>query len=128
MALQIAFHGLSRSDAIEQYVRKRVAKLDTLADRITSCRVALEMPHRHAHRGGHYRVRVAVTRPGGEVVVSRSPDAAKTYEDLYAVIGAAFDEIGRQLQDLIRRRREDVKVRRFERRKTFVPNARFAQA
>lgn len=110
MSLQITFHGLPHSDAVQEYVHKRAAKLDTLAERITACRVALEMPHRHARRGGHYRVRIAVTLPAGEVVVSRSPDAARTYEDLYATINAAFDEMGRRVQDLVRRRRGDVKT------------------
>jgi putative sigma-54 modulation protein len=127
MSFQIAFHGLPHSDAIDQYVRKRIAKLDAFAERITSCRVALEMPHRHARHGGHYRVRVAIALPAGQLVVSRSPDAAKTYEDLYATIGAAFDEVARQIQDFVRRQRGDVKVRASAERKGFARGAGSAQ-
>ena len=109
LPVQITFHGLPHSDPIEQYVRVRADKLDTLAARIMGCHVALEMPHRHARQGEHYRVRVDVTLPGGEVVAERSPDEAKPYEDLYAAIDAAFDDVGRRLQDFVRRQRGDVK-------------------
>jgi ribosomal subunit interface protein len=109
LPLQITFHELQHSDAVEQYVRTRAAKLDTLAARITGCRVALEVPHRRARHGEHYRVSVDVTLPGGEIVVVRSPDEAKTFEDLYAAIDSVFDDVDRQLQDFVRRQRGDVK-------------------
>jgi cold shock CspA family protein/ribosome-associated translation inhibitor RaiA len=110
LPLQITFHGLSHSDPIEQYVRVRAAKLDVMAPRVTSCRVALELPHRHGRHGGHYRVSVDLTLPGGEVFAARSPDEAKSQEDLYAAIDATFDSVGRQLQDFTRRQRADVKA------------------
>jgi len=107
--LQITFHEVTHSDAVEQYVRTRAAKLDLLAARITGCRVALEMPHRHARHGEHYRVRIDVTLPGGEIVAVRSPDDAKAYQDLYAAIDSAFDDVDRRVQDFVRRQRGDVK-------------------
>jgi ribosome-associated translation inhibitor RaiA/cold shock CspA family protein len=110
LPLQITFHQLRHSDAVEQYVRTRAAKLDELAPRLTGCRVALEMPHRHAHHGEHYRVVIDMTLPGGEVVVARSPGDEKTYEDLNAAIDAAFDDADRRLQDFVRRQRGDVKL------------------
>lgn len=107
--LQVTFHDVAHSDAVEQYVRARADKLDTFAPRLTGCRVALERPHRSAHRGDHYRVRVDLTMPGGEIVATRAPEEATAYEDLYAAIDAAFDDVGRRLQDFARRQRGDVK-------------------
>jgi ribosomal subunit interface protein len=107
--LQITFHGVPHSNAIEQYVRGRADKLETFASRIVSCRVAIEMPHRHAHHGEHYRVRIDVTVAGGEIVVERVPQGDHAYEDAYAAIDAAFDDAGRRLQDFVRRQRGDVK-------------------
>jgi ribosomal subunit interface protein len=109
LPVQISFHEVPHSDAIDAYVRKRADKLDVMAPRLTSCRVVVDLPHKHARHGEHYRVRVDVTTPGGEVVVTRSPDDARTYEDVFAAIDAAFDDLGRQLQDFVRRRRGDVK-------------------
>ncbi|MGD0674533.1 MAG: HPF/RaiA family ribosome-associated protein [Polyangiaceae bacterium] len=107
--LQITFHGVQHSDAIEQYIRNRAEKLDTFAPRIVGCRVAVEMPHRHAHHGEHYRVRIDMTVPGSEIVVERVPDEARGYDNVYAAIDAAFDDAGRRLQDFVRRQRGDVK-------------------
>ncbi|MGA7123284.1 MAG: ribosome-associated translation inhibitor RaiA [Polyangiaceae bacterium] len=109
LPLQITFHGVEHSDAVEQYVRSRADKLETFAPRITSCRVAVEMPHKRSQHGEHYRVRVDITVPGGEVVVERVPGADHTYEDVYAAIDAAFDDAARRLQDFVRRQRGDVK-------------------
>lgn len=107
--IQITFHELPHSDAVEQYVRKRAAKLDAFGARPTACRIVLEMPHRHSRHGENYRVRIDLTLPGGELVAERSPEEAKTYEDLYAAIDAAFDDVDRQLGDFVRRQRGDVK-------------------
>jgi putative sigma-54 modulation protein len=116
LPLQITFHGIDHSDAVEQYVRDRVAKLDRLDPRVIGCRIALELPHRHAHHGEHYRVRIDITVPGGEVVAARVPDLARNYEDLHAAIDAAFDDAARQLHDFVRRQRGEVKSRERARR------------
>jgi ribosomal subunit interface protein len=112
LPLQITFHGIEHSDAVERYVRLRAEKLDLLTPRITACHVALEMPHRHARHGEHYRVRIDLTLPRGELVAARAPDDAKAHEDLYAAIDSAFDDMGRRLQDFVRRHRGDVKTHR----------------
>ncbi len=39
--LQITFHGIDHSDAVETRIREKVAKLELLFDRITSCRVVI---------------------------------------------------------------------------------------
>jgi ribosomal subunit interface protein len=109
LSVQVTFHGLPHSESLERHVRTRADKLETVAARITGCDVALEMPHRHARHGEHYRVRINVLLPGGQVVVARSPDEAKTYEDMYAAIDSAFDDTGRRLQEFVRRQRGDVK-------------------
>src|SRR5271165_4254581 len=101
LPLQITFHGVEHSDALEQYVRARAAKLDTFDPRIMGCRIALEVPHRHSRHGEHFRVRIDITVPGGELVVERVPAGDHNYEDAYAAIDAAFDDAGRRLQDFV---------------------------
>src|SRR5258708_25364495 len=109
LPLQITFRDMEHSDPVEQYVRTKAAKLDTFDARIMSCRVAIEMPHRHAQHGEHFRVRIDITVPGGEIVASRAPEADHTYEDLYAAVDAAFDDAARLVQAFVRRQRGDVK-------------------
>jgi ribosomal subunit interface protein len=109
--VQVTFRNMPKSDAVDAYVRERVAKLDTFSARITSCHVAIEIPHRHQQTGNHFRVRIDVIVPGGEVVVSHAPDEDRTSEDAHAAIDHAFDQMGRRLEDHVRRQRGDTKVR-----------------
>ena len=127
--LQITFRNMPRSNAIEENVREKAAKLESLYDGITSCRVIVEAPHRHHHKGKAYVVRIDLAVPGGELVINRAPkrlDAAKAsrpqelendlaeshepskhaaHEDVYVAIRDAFNAAGRKLQDYARRRR-----------------------
>jgi ribosomal subunit interface protein len=107
--IQITLRHIQHSDAIEAYIRERAAKLETFSARITQCHVLVEAPHRHQQSGRHYRVRVDLTVPGGGVVVSHAPDEDPANEDAYAATDAAFDRVGRRLEDYIRRQRGDVK-------------------
>lgn len=89
--LQIVFRGIDQSDAIEEAVRKKVEKLERQHDRITSCRVALDAPHKHHHKGKLFQVTVQTTSPDGEISVSNDQ------EDLYVALRDAFNATGRQL-------------------------------
>jgi len=108
--LQITFHNMQRSDAVEAKIRGRAEKLERFCDSITGCRVAVEAPHHHHAAGSHFLVRVEVTVPGEKLVVHREPDAHHAYTDVYVAIRDAFDTMRRQLQDYERRRRGQVKA------------------
>jgi ribosomal subunit interface protein len=107
--LEIVFHQVDRSPAVEDAVRERVARLERFAHDITSCRVTVETPHRHHQQGNLYAVRVELRYPGSELVVNRSPAAKHAHEDVYVALGDAFRAARRQLQDRQRVRRGDVK-------------------
>ena len=96
---QITFHGVDRSAAIEDAIIKRIQRLEKFYDRIMGCRVAVEAPHRHQRSGKHYRVRIDLTVPGGEIVVGREPDETAAHADVYVAIRDAFNALGRRLQD-----------------------------
>ncbi len=105
LPLQITARNMSLSEAAEQTIREKAAKLENFHDKITSCRVVVECPHRHKHQGVLYNVRIDLTVPGAELVVKREPN-----EDLYVAIRDAFDAARRQLQDHARRQRGEVKI------------------
>lgn len=109
--LQIRFHQLEPSPAIEAAVRKRAEQLERFADKIMSCRVTIEAPHKHHHKGNIYHVTIDVRTPGGEVVASRSPQKHHAHEDVYVAIRDAFKATRRQLQDHVREKRGKVKSR-----------------
>jgi cold shock CspA family protein len=90
--------------------------------------VRLERLDRHHRLGGRYHVRIAVTVPGDEVVVSHEASQHATAQDLEATrltrpaepdperkrahvaVHEAFAIARRQLQDYVRRRRRSVKT------------------
>jgi ribosomal subunit interface protein len=109
--LEIRFHNMDRSAAIEDDIRERAKKLERFAEDIVSCRVTVEAPHRRRRQGHLYRVSVDIRVPGGEVVASRDPGADHSHEDAHVAVRDAFDAARRQLQDLVRARRGDVKPR-----------------
>lgn len=110
--LQITFHGIDHSEAVETRVRDKVGKLEQFFDRITSCRVTIESNHKNSsnlhHKGDTFLVLVDLTVPGTELVVKRESEER---EDLYATLKAAFQAIERQLKEYAERTRGDVKAR-----------------
>ena len=107
---QITLRNISLSKAIEANISKHVAKLDEFYDRITNCRVTIEVPHRHHHQGNLYHIRIDLTVPGGELVVKRDPPEHQAHEDIYVAIRDAFDSAERQLRDYAERQRGEVKT------------------
>ena len=65
--LHITFRGMSHSAALEAHVRRRADKLDRYFDRITACRVVVELAHRHHRQGQRYRVSIDMVVPRGEL-------------------------------------------------------------
>ena len=102
--LQITGRNFELTAPMEDIISERARKLDLVYDQIMRCRVLVEAPHRHHHKGILYNLRIDITVPGGELAVKREP-----HEDVYAAIGDAFDAAERQLQAYAARRRGDVK-------------------
>ncbi len=110
LPLQISFRGIPRSTEIEDAIFEHADRLDEFAERIMSCRVVVDVPHRHHRQGNLYQVRIDLTLPGGEVVVNREPPQHTDYKDVRVAIRDAFDAAARQLEDYVRRQRAAVKT------------------
>ncbi|MEJ2007043.1 MAG: HPF/RaiA family ribosome-associated protein [Acidobacteriota bacterium] len=127
LPLQITFRNVASSEEVKGWIRKEADKLNEFYDRITSCRVLVELPSRHRKSGNLYHVRIDLTVPGGEVVVKRQPnrrwlpgrirreptkslEVRAPHKDLRQAINDAFSATRRQLQDYSRRQRRDVKI------------------
>lgn len=105
LPLQIRFLGMEPSEAVESAVRKKAEKLDRLCPDIMSCQVSIEQTHRHQQQGRPFDVRLDVKLPGHELSVARVHD-----EDAYVAVRDAFDDMKRQLEDVVRRRRGQEKL------------------
>jgi ribosome-associated translation inhibitor RaiA len=129
MPAQVTFRGLSHSPEIEAEVLDRIAWLERFYSGLVSCRVLIEVPHRHRRDGRHFHVTIELTVPNGEaIVISHEPslhgplkDAGAT-EELKAAetdsvhryarvaIHEGFNLARRRLQDFARRQRKAVKT------------------
>jgi|SRR5579863_442503 len=105
LPLQIAVRNMSLSESVETDIRKKAAWLESFSDQIIGCRVTVEAPHRHHHKGPLYNVRVDLTVPGTELVIKREPN-----EDVYVALRDAFDAARRQLEDFVQRQRGATKT------------------
>jgi len=110
LPLQITFKGMDPSPAIEARIRERAQKLERFYDRIMSCRVVVEAPHRHHYKGNLYHIALDLTVPRGEIVVNRNDERNHAHEDVHVAIRDAFAAAARQLEDYGRKQRGDVKV------------------
>lgn len=110
--LEIAFHNMQPSDAVEAEIRKRAEKLDKMYDRLVGCRVSVEGLHKQHRTGNVYEVHIELMVPGQNLVVSREPHRAKerfANPDVYASVREAFKAAERQLIDFKERQRGEVK-------------------
>jgi cold shock CspA family protein len=110
LPLQIAFHNMPHDSEIESAIRANAEWLDNYYDRIMSCRVVVDRPHQHHKEGNLYQIRIDLKVPGEELVVKREPGQHTDYKKLDILLRDAFDEMRRQLEDHVRRRRGDVKA------------------
>lgn len=110
--LEIAFHNVESSDALEAEIRERFAKLEKLYDRLTSCRVSVEGLHKQHRTGNIYEVHIVMQVPGGELAATKPPQKVKERfqnPDIYTSLREAFDNAERQLISYKRQLAGEVK-------------------
>lgn len=108
--VDVTFKGVPVSDAVREAAWKHGEELERYFDRILSCRVVIEMPHRHGRKGGLYMVRIGLSVPGSDIIVNREGPKDHAHEDVYVAMRDAFDAARRRLEDHVRRLRGDVKI------------------
>jgi hypothetical protein len=92
------------SPAVETLIRERTERLSRFSSRLQRCHVVVEQPHRHQH-AARFSVRLDITTPTDDVVVTREPGGAGPCPALQALVRDAFDAAARQLESRAQRRR-----------------------
>jgi ribosomal subunit interface protein len=100
---QIRFRGMEPSRSVEAVIMERIEGLARFHDRITSCTVVVEAPHRSSRQGKIFHVRIDITVPGREIFAGRKPEEDPAHEDVYLAIRDSFDAAQRQLEDTVRK-------------------------
>lgn len=97
MPLQIVFHGINRSPAVETAIQKEVEGLKRFDNQLGPCKVTVTQ---EGHQTiGAFTVQVTLTASGHEVVVSRSN------MDVMAAINEVFDVVRRSVKEEADKRR-----------------------
>lgn len=121
--MQTTFRNMDHSVAVVARLQDEADKLDQYFDRITSCRVMVEAPHRHRRRGDSFHIRIELGVPGKELIVAHEPavkheeegarnkrlEVGGPHQDVYVAIRDAFKAMQRQLQDYVHCLRQEVK-------------------
>jgi cold shock CspA family protein/ribosome-associated translation inhibitor RaiA len=108
--LQITFQDMAVAPAVEARIRERVDALEKFFPNIVSCRVTVETNARRHRQGKMYHLRIILTVPGKEIVVTRDPPEHHAHEDVLVAVRDAFDAARRQLEDYVRHIRVDTKT------------------
>ena len=99
--LNISAPNVDLTDHHKQSIGKRVEKLEQFYDRITGCRVTVEVPHRSPEgQAREYAVSVDLALPGSELVVDHQAG-----DSIPTAIDKAFDVAERRLREFVERRR-----------------------
>lgn len=106
LPIQITVHNTELSPEAHADIARRAMRLSGYYERLMGCRVTIDLPQRRRHSdAAQYGVRIDMTVPDGEIVVSRQPR-----RELATALDNAFNAARRRLQDYARRHRGSVKA------------------
>jgi ribosome-associated translation inhibitor RaiA len=115
--LEIHFHGLEKSDAVEAKVRDKFNKLQRHFERMSACRVVLEAPHRNSAKAKVFQVKIEISVPGQKpIIVNHEREGGSPQDDLGLVIRDAFEAATRRIDDLSTRLSNRSRTERQRRR------------
>ena len=60
--VEIHFHGIEKSEAVEERVQKKVSKLEKHFGRMTRCRVVLDAPHRSPQKPKVFQIKIEISQ------------------------------------------------------------------
>lgn len=116
--LELSFHNMESSDWAEQEIRARVADLESIYDRLVSCRVRVDQRATNVNDSIPPVVRIEMGIPGRkDLVVAHEPDRLQQrYQrpDLHNAINEAFRIAERQLREYKDKLKDYTKVLRHE--------------
>ncbi|MEZ5855070.1 MAG: HPF/RaiA family ribosome-associated protein [Hyphomicrobiaceae bacterium] len=115
--LEITFHGLERSDAVEARVREKFKRIEGHFERITHARVVIEAPQRRTQVPKFFHVRIDIGIPGHKpILVTHDPEPNSAHTDVMLAVRDAFNAAQRQVNELASRLEKSARQERVRRR------------
>jgi ribosome-associated translation inhibitor RaiA len=111
--IEISFHGVQHSDAVEARIREKGDWLHRFFDRMTHLRVVVEHPHKHHSKGSEFAIKIDVGIPGRpNLIVLREANNGNNQQAVIVAVNEAFDAARRQLLDITDKMAGKVKTLR----------------
>lgn len=108
--LEISFHGLSRSESLEELIRKDAAKLERVCDDLISCRVGIKLNQKSQNTANHFKIRIEMRFPPNKsVVVTHKSGIKEKADDLPAAAKNAFKSAHRRLKKMVEKQQGEIK-------------------
>ena len=99
--VEIHFHGIEKSEAIEERVQEKVSKLAKHFGGMTRCRVVLEAPHRGPQKPKVFQIKIEISLPRRRpIVVCHEREGSHANEELPLAIRDAFEAALRKVDDV----------------------------
>jgi ribosomal subunit interface protein len=92
--LEISFHGVDKSDALEARIQEKFERLHDHFDRITHARVVISSPNRTDARAKMFAVKIDIGMPGQHPIVINSEG---DYSDVFIALRDTFSAAQRKL-------------------------------
>ncbi len=128
--VEVVFRNVRKSDVAEVRIRKNAEDLGVIYPRLQTCRVVVDLPHRHRGEGNRFRVRIQLAVRGAPdiiIVDHRAPgvhlldderlaqrkhdEPGSPHPELSLAIHDAFEAARRRLHDFAERRRSAARSR-----------------
>lgn len=107
--LEVSFRNVTKTRHLEDLIQEKVSALEKFCDKITRCSIAIEKPNATVKNGNPFRVRIDITIPGHEVVVSKEQGNNDKDDPIPAVIRDAFEAAKKQLTKVMHVQRSEIK-------------------
>jgi|LNFM01.1.fsa_nt_gb ribosome-associated translation inhibitor RaiA len=115
--LEISFHGIERSEAVEARILEKFKRIEAHFERITHARVVIEAPQRRTPLPKFFHVRIDIGIPGHKsIVVKHEPEAAHAHTDVMLALRDAFGAAQRQVDELSDRLDKQARHEKVRRR------------
>lgn len=106
LPVQITLRDIPHSANLESHIYEKANKLNLFYEKIMACRVVVELTQKHQHQGKQFNVRIDLTVPGNELVITRNRN-----EDMSKALREAFDDAKRQIENFVDRLHVKGRVR-----------------
>lgn len=115
--LEISFHGVERSEAVEIRAREKFKRIEAHFDRITHARVVIEAPQRRTPLPKFFHIRIDIGIPGHKpILVHHQPEAEHAHTDVMLALRDAFAAAQRQVDQLADRLEKPARHEQARRR------------